>query len=238
MGWRLVVYCVLAVSLAASFLFITVENESYSSKENSSSIFNAKEIEIRSTSKNEEIFYLIKSEMINALSDSNNLSIFRPKIEIKNSDSYLVKLSAEKGDFFYESNQLDLKEKINVSIIKDKEAIDLFAESVFIDIDKEYLSSQNLNLNHNEISFSGREVSLSSDLISLSGAPISFEKKDVFEGSSNEIKIDLNKKLLYLSGTSNILIDGKNISGEDIIFDYKNNTVLNSENLRIKSGNS
>ena len=60
MGWRLVVYCVLAVSLAASFLFITVENESYSSKENSSSIFNAKEIEIRSTSKNEEIFYLIK----------------------------------------------------------------------------------------------------------------------------------------------------------------------------------
>ena len=93
-------------------------------------------------------------------------------------------------------------------------------------------------MNHNEISFSGREVSLSSDLISLSGAPISFEKKDVFEGSSNEIKIDLNKKLLYLSGTSNILIDGKNISGEDIIFDYKNNTVLNSENLRIKSGNS
>ena len=44
MGWRLVVYCVLAVSLAASFLFITVENESFPSKENSSSIFNAKEI--------------------------------------------------------------------------------------------------------------------------------------------------------------------------------------------------
>ena len=66
MGWRLIVYCVLAISLTASFLFITVENESFSSNENSSSIFNAKEIEISSTSKNKEIFYSIKSEMINA----------------------------------------------------------------------------------------------------------------------------------------------------------------------------
>ena len=238
MGWRLIVYCVLAISLTASFLFITVENESFSSNENSSSIFNAKEIEIRSTSKNKEIFYSIKSEMINALSNSNNLSIFKPKIEINNNDSYQVKLSADKGYFFFESNQFDLKEKINVNIIKDKEVIDLFAETIFIDIDKEYLSSQNLELNHNEITFLGREVSLSSNLISLSGAPISFKKKDTFEGYSNEIKIDLNKKLLYLSGTSNILIDGKNISGEDIIFDYKNNSILNSENLRIKSGKS
>ena len=238
MGWRLIVYCVLAISLTASFLFITVENESISSKENSSSIFNAKEIEISSTSKNKEIFYSIKSEMINALSNSNNLSIFKPKIEINNNDSYQVKLSADKGDFFFESNQFDLKEKVNVNIIKDKEVIDLFAETIFIDIDKEYLSSQNLELNHNEITFLGREVSLSSNLISLSGAPISFKKKDAFEGYSNEIKIDLNKKLLYLSGTSNILIDGKNISGEDIIFDYKNNSILNSENLRIRSGNS
>mgnify|MGYP001456698474 FL=1 len=238
MGWRLIVYCVLAISLTASFLFITVENESFSSKENSSSIFNAKEIEIRSTSKNKEIFYSLKSEMINALSNSNNLSIFKPKIEINSNNSYQVKLSADKGDFFFESNQFDLKEKINVNIIKDKEVIDLFAEAIFIDIDKEYLSSQNLKLNHNEITFLGREVSLSSNLISLSGAPISFKKKDAFEGYSNEIKIDLNKKLLYLSGTSNILIDGKNISGEDIIFDYRNNSVLNSENLRIRSGNS
>lgn len=238
MGWRLIVYCVLAISLTASFLFITVENESFSSKENSSSIFNAKEIEIRSTSKDKKIFYSIKSEMINALSNSNNLSIFKPKIEINNNDSYQVKLSADKGYFFFESNQFDLKEKINVNIIKDKEVIDLFAETIFIDIDKEYLSSQNLKLNHNEITFLGREVSLSSNLISLSGAPISFKKKDAFEGYSNEIKIDLNKKLLYLSGTSNILIDGKNISGRDIIFDYKNNSILNSEDLRIKSGNS
>ena len=238
MGWRLIVYCVLAISLTASFLFITVENESFSSNENSSSIFNAKEIEISSTSKNKEIFYSIKSEMINALSNSNNLSIFKPKIEINNNDSYQVKLSADKGDFFFESNQFDLKEKVNVNIIKDKEVIDLFAETIFIDIDKEYLSPQNLELNHNEITFLGREVSLSSNLISLSGAPISFKKKDAFEGYSNEIKIDLNKKLLYLSGTSNILIDGKNISGEDIIFDFKNNSILNSENMRIKSGNS
>ena len=238
MGWRLIVYCILAISLTASFLFITVENESFSSKENSSSIFNAKEIEIRSTSKNKEIFYSLKSEMINALSNSNNLSIFKPKIEINNNDSYQVKLSADKGYFFFESNQFDLKEKVNVNIIKDKEVIDLFAEAIFIDIDKEYLSSKNLKLNHNEITFLGREVSLSSNLISLSGTPISFKKKDSFEGYSREIKIDLSKKLLYLSGTSNIFIDGKNISGEDIIFDYKNNSILNSENLRIKSGNS
>ena len=92
MGWRLIVYCVLALALTGSFLFITIENESLSSKENNSSIFNAKEIEIRSSSKNKEIFYTIKSEMINALSNSNNLSIFRPKIEINNKDSYVVKL--------------------------------------------------------------------------------------------------------------------------------------------------
>ena len=56
MGWRLIVYCVLALALTGSFLFITIENESLSSKENNSSIFNAKEIEIRSSSKNKEIF--------------------------------------------------------------------------------------------------------------------------------------------------------------------------------------
>ena len=238
MGWRLIVYCVLFIALSGSFLFITIENESLSSEKNNSSIFNAKEIEIRSSSKNKEIFYSIESEMINALSNSNNLSIFKPKIEINNKDDYLVKLSANKGDFFFEKNQFDLSERIIVNIIKDKEKMDLFAEKVFVDIDKEYLSSTNLKLNHNEITFSGREVSLSDEFISMSGNPIIFSKKDKFEGSSNEIRIDLKKKLLYLSGTSNILIDGKDITGEEIIFDYSNNSILNSENLRIKSGNS
>ena len=238
MGWRLIVYCVLFIALSGSFLFITIENESLSSEKNNSSIFNAKEIEIRSSSKNKEIFYSIESEMINALSNSNNLSIFKPKIEINNKDDYLVKLSAIKGDFFFEKNQFDLSERISVNIIKDKEELDLFAEKVFVDIDKEYLSSTNLKLNHNEITFSGREVSLSDEFISMSGNPIIFSKKDKFEGYSNEIRIDLKKKLLYLSGTSNILIDGKDITGEEIIFDYSNNSILNSENLRIKSGNS
>ena len=238
MGWRLIIYCVLFIALSGSFLFITIENETLSSEKNSSSIFNAKEIEIRSSSKNKEILYSIESEMINALSNSNNLSIFKPKIEINNKDDYLVKLSAIKGDFFFEKNQLDLSERINVNIIKDKEELDLFAEKVFVDIDKEYLSSTNLKLNHNDITFSGREVSLSDELISMSGNPIIFSKKDEFEGYSDEIRIDLKKKLLYLSGTSNILIDGKSITGEEIIFDYLNNSILNSENLRIKSGNS
>ena len=238
MGWRLIVYCILAIALTASFLFITIENESLSSKENSSSIFNAKEIEIRSSSKNNEVFYSIESEMINALSNSNNLSIFKPTIEIISKESYEVKLSANKGDFFFESNQFDLSEKINANIVKDEEEIDLFAEKVFVDIDKEYLSSKNLKITHNDITFTGREVSLSDEFISMSGNPVSFAKKNKIEGYSNEIKIDLKKKLLYLAGTSNILIDGKNITGEDIVFDYKNNSILNSENLRIKSGNS
>ena len=238
MGWRLIVYCVLFIALSGSFLFITIENESVSSKKNNSSIFNAKEIEIRSSSKNKEIFYSIESEMINALSNSNNLSIFKPKIEINNKDDYLVKLSAIKGNFFFEKNQFDLSERISVNIIKDKEEIELFAEKVFVDIDKEYLSSTNLKVNHNDITFSGREVTLSDEFISMSGNPIIFSKKDKFEGYSNEIRIDLKKKLLYLSGTSNILIDGKDITGEEIIFDYLNNSILNSENLRIKSGNS
>ena len=176
--------------------------------------------------------------MINALSNSNNLSIFKPKIEINNKNSYQVKLSANRGDFFFESNQFDLSEKINVNIVKDKEEIDLFAENVFVDIDKEFLSSNNLKVSHNEITFSGRELSLTDEFVSLSGDPISFAKKNIFEGYSSEIKIDLKNKLLYLFGTSNILINGKNLSGKDIIFDYKNNSVLNSENLRIKSGNS
>ena len=176
--------------------------------------------------------------MINALSNSDNLSIFKPRIEINNKDDYLVKLSANKGDFFFEKNQFDLSERISVNIIKDKEEIDLFAEKVFVDIDKEYLSSTNLKLNHNDITFSGREVFLSDEFISMSGNPIIFSKKDTFEGYSDEIRIDLKKKLLYLSGTSNILIDGKIITGEEIIFDYLNNSILNSENLRIKSGNS
>jgi len=238
MGWRLIVYCVLAISLTCSFLFVTIENESFSSIQNNSSIFNAKEIEIKSSSKNKEIFYIIESEMINALSNSKNLSIFKPNIEINNKNSYSLKLSANRGDFFFESNQFDLSEQINVDIYKDKEKIKLFAENVFIDIDKEYLSSKNLKVNHKDITFLGREVSLSDNLISIYGTPISFAKNNNFEGYSNEIKIDLKKNLLYLSGTSNILIDGKNISGENIIFDYKNNSILNSENLRIKSGNS
>ena len=176
--------------------------------------------------------------MINALSNSNNLSIFKPKIEINNKDNYLVMLTANKGDFFFESNQFDLSEKINMNIVKGNDEIDLFAEKVFVDIDKEYLSSKNLKLTHNDITFLGREVSLTDELVSMSGNPIVFTKKNTFEGYSNEIKIDLKNKLLYLSGTSNILIDGKNISGEDIILNYKDNSILNSENLRVESENS
>ena len=238
MGWRLIVYCVIAISLTGSFLFVTIESESFSSKPNNSSIFNAEEIEIKSSSKNKEIFYTVESQMINALSNSKNLSIFKPNIEIKNKNSYSLKLSANRGDFFFESNQFDLSEEIKMNIYKDKEEIKLFAENVFIDIDKEYLSSKNLKVNYNDITFQGREVSLSDDFISIYGSPINFAKNNKFEGFSNEIKIDLKKSLLYLSGTSNILVNGKNISGEDIIFDYKNNSILNSENLRIKSGNS
>ena len=238
MGWRLIVYCVIAISLTGSFLFVTIESESFSSKPNNSSIFNAEEIEIKSSSKNKEIFYTVESQMINALSNSKNLSIFKPNIEINNKNSYSLKLSANKGDFFFENNQFDLSEQINMYIYKDDEEIKLFAENVFIDIDKEFISSKNLKVNHNDITFIGREVSLSDDLISIYGTPISFAKNDNFEGYSNEIKIDLKKSLLYLSGTSNILVNGKNISGEDIIFDYKKNSILNSENLRIKSGNS
>ena len=37
---------------------------------------------------------------------------------------------------------------------------------------------------------------------------------------------------------SPLKINGKNISGEDIVFDYENNSILNSVNLRIKSENS
>ena len=62
MGWRLIIYCVLAISLTCSFLFITIENESFSSKQNNSSIFNAKEIEIKSSSKNKEIIDSIKED--------------------------------------------------------------------------------------------------------------------------------------------------------------------------------
>ena len=43
--------------------------------------------------------------------------------------------------------------------------------------------------------------------------------------------------LLNLKSGS-VIIDGKDISGEDIVFDYENNSILNSENLRIKSENS
>ena len=95
-----------------------------------------------------------------------------------------------------------------------------------------------MNLKHNDLTFSGKEVSLSDELISVSGNPISFARKNVVKGLSDEIKIDLTRKLLYLSGTSSIFIDGKDISGEDIVFDYENNSILNSENLRIKSENS
>ena len=61
MGWRLIVYCVLFIALSGSFLFITIENESLSSEKNSSSIFNAKEIEIRSSSKTKKFFTPLKA---------------------------------------------------------------------------------------------------------------------------------------------------------------------------------
>ena len=64
-----------------------------------------------------------------------------------------------------------------------------------------------------------------------------FLASECINGQYIEI-LDLKRKLLYLSGTSSIFIDGKNISGEDIVFDYINNSILNSENLRIKTENS
>ena len=73
MGWRLIVYCTLAIALTVSFLFITIENESLSSEKNNSSIFNAKEIEIRSSSKNKltyvqkDLMKVVKSKKIKIL---------------------------------------------------------------------------------------------------------------------------------------------------------------------------
>ena len=126
MGWRLIVYCVLALALTGSFLFITIENESLSSKENSSSIFNAKEIEIRSTSKNKEIFYSIESEMINALSNSNNLSIFKPKIEINNKlETQNIKFEDKNLNLSPELKDVLIKNENNAIQKKDKTIVEL-----------------------------------------------------------------------------------------------------------------
>ena len=70
-----------------------------------------KKLKLDLLQRTKEIFYTIESEMINALSNSNNLSIFKPKIEINNKDSYLVKLSANKGVFFFERISLIYQKK-------------------------------------------------------------------------------------------------------------------------------
>ena len=98
MGWRLIVYCVLALALTGSFLFITIEMSLFPQKKIILQYLMQKKLKLDLLQKQRN-FYTIESEMINALSNSNNLSIFKPKIEINNKDSYLVKLSANKVFF-------------------------------------------------------------------------------------------------------------------------------------------
>lgn len=113
------IYSILLVCLIGISLFLT-SNFIDSSKEGSNevivkNIFQADEVSLRISFNDNEIDFVVKSEMLNSLADSNFMRLFSPEIYLDNNKDLSIFGKSQNADFFYKSNIIEFKESTKFS---------------------------------------------------------------------------------------------------------------------------
>ena len=114
----IIIYSILLVCLIGISLFLT-SNFLDSSKANPNevivkNIFQADEVSLRISFNDTEIDFVIKSEMLNSLADSDFMRLFSPEIYFDNNKDLSIFGKSQNADF-YKANIIEFKEFTNFS---------------------------------------------------------------------------------------------------------------------------
>ena len=112
----IIIYSILLVCLIGISLFLT-SNFLDSSKANPNevivkNIFQADEVSLRISFNDTEIDFVIKSEMLNSLADSDFMRLFSPEIYFDNNKDLSIFGKSQNADFFYKANIIEFKDDI------------------------------------------------------------------------------------------------------------------------------
>ena len=115
----IIIYSILLVCLIGISLFLT-SNFLDSSKANPNkvivkNIFQADEVSLRISFNDTEIDFVIKSEMLNSLADSDFMRLFKPEIYFDNNKDLSIFGKSQNADFFYKANIIEFEESTNFS---------------------------------------------------------------------------------------------------------------------------
>jgi len=193
------VYLIALFFLVGSMLFLSSFFLNSSSEEierqNNEIIFEAKNISLILNFKESNLSLKIDSSMINSLKEEKNLYVFNPEVSIFGKD-ISINLISDRGKISYDKNIIELSNDISIKGKVYKNIFQGDAKSLQVDLNDKNLKSEKifLFLDDNEISFN--EISFNDKEIFFKGEPLYFKSSDGLQTETSFIRLKSSGELI------------------------------------------
>ena len=193
------VYLIALFFLVGSMLFLSSFFLNSSSEEierqNNEIIFEAKNISLILNFKESNLSLKIDSSMINSLKEEKNLYVFNPEVSIFGKD-ISINLISDRGKISYDKNIIELSNDISIKGKVYKNIFQGDAKSLQVDLNDKNLKSEKifLFLDDNEISFN--EINFRDKEIFFKGEPLYFKSSDGLQTETSFIRLKSGGELI------------------------------------------
>ena len=193
------VYLIALFFLVGSMLFLSSFFLNSSSEEierqNNEIIFEAKNISLILNFKESNLSLKIDSSMINSLKEEKNLYVFNPEVSIFGKD-ISINLISDRGKISYDKNIIELSNDISIKGKVYKNIFQGDAKSLQVDLNDKNLKSEKifLFLDDNEISFN--EINFRDKEIFFKGEPLYFKSNDGLQTETSFIRLKSSGELI------------------------------------------
>ena len=195
----ILVYLIALFFLVGSMLFLSSFFLNSSSKEierqNSEIIFEAKNVSLILNFKESNLSLKVDSSMINSLKEEKNLYVFNPEVSIFGKD-ISINLISDRGKISYDKNIIELSNDISIKGKVYKNIFQGDAKSLQVDLNDKNLKSEKifLLLDDNEISFN--EINFRDKEIFFKGEPLYFKSSDGLQTETSFIRLKSDGELI------------------------------------------
>ena len=179
---NLILYSILLLSLAGVFLFLSsnyIDSSNQEFQENIvQNLFQADKVKLKVSFSDTKIKFLIESEMLNSLANSNFMKLFQPEIHLSDELDFEISGNSKNAFFYYKSNLIEFKETINFSGVFKKNTFSGSSEKMIINFSENTVEvSKNLKINYLNSVYSADsiKIDLSKKLI-LDSSNIEFQE--------------------------------------------------------------
>ena len=179
---NLIIYSILLLSLAGVFLFLSsnyIDSSNIEFEENTvQNLFQADKVKLKVSFSDTKIKFLIESEMLNSLANSNFMKLFQTEIHLSDELDFEISGNSKNAFFYYKSNLIEFKEIINFSGVFKKNLFSGTSENMIINFSENTIEvSKNLKINYLNSVYSADsiKIDLSKKLI-LDSSNIEFQE--------------------------------------------------------------